>query len=274
VPRYDERLYKAIRRYGLPPRAPRAWRDEPDFQAWDRLGHMQPSGGIYWQCYLHEALLEAGIDQCQDLSTITILDKRWHFGRDHWNFAPGRIEYQVRRGLKGQNYIVVIEFEVFRNVRHHADPAPGSLAAYADHGITIAPHIQSLVWGGEVSRRIRANFAGGIFGAPAIKVMKVYDFPGALRYMGKPPCSGRSVFPSKAGGYRRRSWPDMSLTLHHLLLSHLHPFRWPDLTFASGEGSAVLARAKRLWRDFKPAATHPTDHRWPMQAGLVRRPGG
>jgi hypothetical protein len=46
----------------------------------------------------------------------------------------------------------------------------------------------------------------------------------------------------------------MSLTLHHLLLRHLHQYACPDLTFGSGERSAVLSHAKRLWRDYAPGA--------------------
>jgi hypothetical protein len=34
----------------------------------------------------------------------------------------------------------------------------------------------------------------------------------------------------------------MSLTLHHLFLSNLHQLSYPDLTFADGEGRAVLAK--------------------------------
>src|SRR5258705_452069 len=80
IPGYTERLLKAISRYGLPPGASRAWFRDPDFQAWNSLGYMQPSGSIYWQTYLYAALQAAGVDQHRELSTITILDERWHFG--------------------------------------------------------------------------------------------------------------------------------------------------------------------------------------------------
>jgi len=40
---------------------------------------------------------------------------------------------------------------------------------------------------------------------------------------------------------------------------------------ACGEGRAILADAKRLWRDYVPASRHLSDHRWPMYAGLVKR---
>jgi hypothetical protein len=271
IPGYHERLSKAIKRYGLPRGAPHAWLRDVDFQAWDYLGYMQPSGAMYWQCYLFAALQAAGIDQRLDLSTITILDQRWHFGERNWNFAPGKIEYQVRRALKGLNYIVAIEFETFRNVRYLGPAPPGSLAAHQDQGRTIAPHIQGLIWGKRPSRYQRAQFAGGLFEAPGIHVESVYDFPGAQRYLGKPPYRGRSVYQRLDGTFGRRPWLKMSLTLHHLFLTHLHYYCWPELTFASGAGSAILTDAKRLWRDYKPGSTHLTDYRPPLYSGLVKR---
>jgi hypothetical protein len=273
IPGYHERLCKTIRRYGLPRGAPRAWLRDPDFQAWNYLGYMQPSGAMYWQCYLYAALQAAGIDQRLDLSTITILDQRWHFGGRAWNFAPTKIEYQVRRALKGLNYLVGIEFEVFRNVKYLGPPPLGSVASHQELGCTIAPHIQGFIWGQSPSRRQRASFSGGIFGAPGVDVESVYDFAGALKYMGKPPYRGRSVYRLASGRKISRPWAAMSLTLHHLFLSNLHQFCCPDLTFASGEGSAILAHARRLWRDYKPGSTHPTDHRPPLYSGLVKRHG-
>jgi hypothetical protein len=42
----------------------------------------------------------------------------------------------------------------------------------------------------------------------------------------------------------------MPLLLHHLLFCNLYNYRFPDLTFGSGEGSTVLAHAHELWRDY------------------------
>ena len=209
IPGYRERLYKSIKRYGLPRGAPRAWLRDVDFQAFDYLGYMQPSGAMYWQCYLFAALQAAGIDQRVDLSTITILDQRWHFGERNWNFAPRKIEYQVRRALKGLNFIVAIEFETFRNVRYLGPAPPGSVAAHEDHGRLITPHIQGLIWGKFPSPRQRAQFSGGIFNAPGIKVVGVHDVAGAVKYLGKPPYRGRSVYRRLNGTMGRRPWPEM-----------------------------------------------------------------
>jgi hypothetical protein len=228
---------------------------------------------MYWQCYLFAALQTAGIDQRLDLSTITILEQRWHFGERHWNFTPEKILYQVRRALTGLNYLVTIEFEIFRNVRYRGAPTPGSVSSYADHGRLITPHLQGLIWGKFPSPRQRAQFSGGIFDAPGIKVVGVHDFAGAVKYLGKPPYRGRSVYRRLNRTMGRRPWPDMSLTLHHLLLRHLHQFSCPGLTIASGDGSVILAHAKQLWRDYDPGSTHPTDYRPPLLSGLVKRPG-
>jgi hypothetical protein len=271
IPAYHERLRRAIARYGLPAGAPRAWLRDPDFQAWDYLGYMQPSGAMYWQCYLYPALQAAGIDQRADLSTITILDKRWHFGERHWDFSPGKVKHRVQQALKGLNYLVMIEFEVFRNVRYLQSLPRNKVKLFRAQGRLIAPHVQGLVWGKLPSPRQRSLFEGGIFNAPGIKVIDVHHFPGALRYMGKPPYRGRSVFRLSSGRLARRPWPEMSLTLHHLLLRNLHQFSCPDLMFSGGEGRGILADAKRLWRDYKPGSTHPTDYRPPLASGLVKR---
>ena len=173
--------------------------------------------------------------------------------------------------MKGLNYLVIIEFEIYRNFRY-LEPLPaGSVVPHVDQGRLIAPHIQGFIWGKFPSARQRARFEGGIFDVPGIKVVGVHDFDGALKYMGKPPCRGRSVFRLPSGRVSRRPWPKMSLTLHHLLLSHLHPYRCPDLTFAGGEGSAILRAAKWLWREYMPGSTHPTDYRPPLYSGLVKR---
>jgi hypothetical protein len=162
IPGYHERLCKAISRFGLPTGAPRAWLRDPDFQAWDQLGYMQPSGAMYWQCYLYAALQAAGIDQRLDLSTITILDQRWHFGERKWNFSPGKIKYRVQESLKGLNYIVMIEFQVFRNVRCLQPLPRNKVKLFRDQGRLIAPHVQGLIWGKLPSLRT-GRFSKAVF---------------------------------------------------------------------------------------------------------------
>src|SRR5215216_169330 len=112
IPSYYQRLTKTIARYGLPRGAPPAWLRDPDFRAWDYLGYLQPSGAMYWQCYLYAALQAAEIEDNFNLSTITIIEQNWHFGSRHWDFSPKKIEHQVRRALAGLNYLVSIEFEI------------------------------------------------------------------------------------------------------------------------------------------------------------------
>jgi hypothetical protein len=59
---------------------------------------------------------------------------------------------------------------------------------------------------------------------------------------------GQLVHPRADGRLIRYPWAEMSLRLHHLFLSQLCNVAYPDLTFVSGQGSAVLSAANRLWR--------------------------
>jgi hypothetical protein len=277
-PGHDVRFYKdkldaAIARYGFPNGAPRSYIRDFDFLVADCLGYMQPSAPLYWQAYLYHALLAQDVFDRPDIYTITIIDQRWHFGEREWNFQPGKIEYQLRRALKGLNYLVMLEFQVFGNVRHTQQLVIDGVEQVRDHGRVIAPHVQGLLWGKPPSRRQRAQFPGGLFGAPGIKLKRITDFAGAVRYMVKPPYMGQLLRPWGDGHCSRYPWARMSLPLHHLLFRHLHQFRYPELTFGSGEGSAVLAQAKRLWRDYNltglrhPSYPPPPFHR----ISLVRR---
>ncbi len=166
---------------------------------------------------------------------------------------------------------MISEFGIFRNVLCLASSSPGTLSPFTGQGCIITPYIQGLVWGKMPSSLLGARFSGGLFNAPSIKLAAVYAFPGAIRYLGKPPHRGRSVYRRFNGTMGRQPWPNMSLTLHHLFLRNLHQFCCPELTFGSGEGSAVLAHAKRLWRDYQPGATAATDDRPPLFSGLVKR---
>jgi hypothetical protein len=273
VREYEDKLSRAIRRYGLPPTARQWWARDLNQRVWDFLGYMQPAAAQYWQAYLYNALLASdSVDATQDAWTITILDRRWHFGERLWNFAPGKIEYQTRRALKGLNYIVMIEFELFGNVHYLEELGDDKVARHRNQGRLIAPHIQGLIWGRPPSRRQRGQFAGGIFNAPGVTLKELTNFPGAVRYMIKPPYVGQTVHPRPKGGRVRYPWP-IPLKLHHLMFSNLFHYSYPGLTFASGEGSPTLANAQRLWRDRVPSGIRP--YAYPQrpfdQIRLVRR---
>lgn len=255
VQEYEDKLYRAIRRYGLPPTASGWWARDLNRRVQNFLGYMQPIAAQYWQAYIYHALLAGAVDGTQDVWAITVLDRNWHFGERLWKFAPGKIEYQVRRAFKGLNYLVMIEFEVFGNV-HHLDEIRDPVVRHRDQGRLIAPHIQGLIWGQPPSRRQRAQFVGGVFNAPAVRLEKLTYFPGALRYMIKPPYKGQVVHPRPNGRRIRYPWT-IPLKFHHLMFSNLFPYTYPDLTFASGEGSPILANAKRLWHDRLPNVSRP-----------------
>lgn len=68
--------------------------------------------------------------------------------------------------------------------------------------------------------------------------------------MAKPPYMGQLIHVRPDGKRLRYPWAAMSLKLHHLMFCNLYEFRFPDLTFAGGEGSEIFADAQRLWRDY------------------------
>ena len=167
--------------------------------------------------------------------------------------------------MKGLNYLVMIEFEVFGNRRYLVNGASPRIefALYdssrtdpytqsIDYGRVIAPHVQGLIWGRRPSRWQRTQFLGGDFNAPGVMLKPLTNFAGAVRYMVKPPYMGQLVHVRPDGGRRRYPWPGMPLLLHHLLFCNLCEYSYPDLTFAGGEGRAVLAAAKRLWLERAP----------------------
>jgi hypothetical protein len=100
---YKDKLRKALAKHGLPKAigVSPSWGRDPDFRVLSQLGYMQPSAAGYWQSFLFKALIAGDVIDRPDIWTITILDKRWHFGERKWDFAPKKIEYQVRRALKG-----------------------------------------------------------------------------------------------------------------------------------------------------------------------------
>ena len=64
---------------------------------------------------------------------------------------------------------------------------------------------------------------------------------------------GQEIHLRPDGSRVRYPWAAMPLKLHHLLFCRLYDFSYADLTFASGEDSAILAHANRLWRDYQPS---------------------
>jgi hypothetical protein len=247
---YTERLEAAIQRYGLPFGAEWLRGNSPmnninGDMPWASLSYMQPEAAVYWHNYLNEAMLDAGIYRRTDLRTITILHAPWHFGSRQWRFDLHAIKRYVRRALRGTNYIVMIEFEIYRNLYYWRQEQQQSYP----EGKLICPHVQGIIWG-PLPRSVRKAFDGGILGAPAVKLKRIYHLPGASLYMVKPPYKGRSAIFKGDGNIKRAPWPmkDMSLTLHHLCLKNLWQFTYSDLTLSGGEGVPILAAARRTWR--------------------------
>jgi hypothetical protein len=202
-----------------------------------QLAYMNPYARSVWQNYLLNAIGDGSISA--PLYMTTIIDQDWNFSDQDWLLEIDRMKQQVRNRFQGPNYIFMIEFAVFRNVR----PTLGK-------GRVIAPHIQGFSWG-QISRRemkrIYQRFTGGMFGADSIRRQVVYDLPGAISYSVKPPYHGYSVYPKQNGTFGHKRC-ELSLTQHYALFQHLKDFTYLDMTFASGEGVPILREARSLAR--------------------------
>jgi hypothetical protein len=255
---YTWRLTNAINKYGLPASLPIEWEYDINNEAFYYLKYMQPDSALIWIRYLSTAMKLYRLDQRKDLATLTIIDKRWHFGEEWWNFSAQFIKNEIQRIFLNLNYILLIEFGVYRNYHHHTQLGPHSLIQDLDEGRLIAPHAQGVIWHKRPTRAQRKKFSGGIFNAHSVHVRDVHDFDGAVRYMVKPPYRGQSVIKRASGRCVSVPWPDMNLTLHHLLLSNLGKYTFPELTFAGGEGVEILQSAKDQWRkDVRYRVNHP-----------------
>lgn len=81
-------------------------------------------------------------------------------------------------------------------------------------------------------------------GTPPFLPKRVYDLAGACSYCAKPPTHMDVCF-ARADGTRRHRGRRLWLPEHFHLWQHLHPYTYPDLTFAGGAGTRVLRLALR-----------------------------
>ena len=238
---------QALDRYGpLPRRSLRLVRSLLRRGRALELRYINPYAREAWQKYLLDALLRRGIDAVPDLRTITIINGDWQFSEKSQDFDLERLKRQIRKILRGYNYIVMIEFAYIRN--------------YQDgHGTgrVIVPHVQGLIWGVTPGLRTqRAKLTPSMAGADPIHLRVVNDaaggLAGAVSYMVKPPYHGYRLWKKSTQGFGHRREP-LPLKVHHYLLTHLFQYEYDQLALSGGKGMAVLrtarAAADRPFRD-------------------------
>jgi hypothetical protein len=172
-----------------------------------------------------------------DLSFITLLHPDWEFPSDGQNCPP--VEDLVRL-MKSQLAAT--------NLKSSLMFVDVTFVRMASRQQRICFHLHGLGWGkrDHVDRALGA-WPQSFCGAPGKTTKAIYNLSGVLAYCAKDTRT-RSVV--KRSGtrnwhHKERIWSPQMRTLLHLLGSTSKPL----LTFATGEGTAVLKRARRLARE-------------------------
>jgi hypothetical protein len=194
------------------------------------LGCMNPYARQIWARTLHRAIVTHG-QHTKPLFMLTILHHPWHLPWGEWRLDPEGIIAHARAALAGLDYLLLLE-----------------LAPLLYFGRRyLAPHLQGFLFADLPRRRrqrLASHFAGGLGGARPLVLKRVHDLTGACRYNVKPPDHMEVCFANTRGVLvhrGRRLW----LTEHFHLWQHLHPYTYPDFTFAAGLGTRVLRSALR-----------------------------
>lgn len=197
---------------------------------WGSLCYMNP----YSHIPLVEVLLstiESYAIPTTSMHMITVIEKNWETNSVKFEFNARKITKELRKGLKGLNYIGLIEFAYFRKKD------------------LIAPHFHGLIWGELTKDRedqLNALFSGGRKGAKGFVAKKVYNLVGALAYCTKPLYHGYKMPQSddedSDTGYQRQT-DYITLDKHYILYSHLEKYTYKELCVCGGKnGNSVKKR--------------------------------
>lgn len=233
--RHHEQLVESINRY---------W-DRPKFQrklALDSLSsrrryelqYMNPFAALPWTLGLEKAL-NPYLDNHAQAFMITAIHDQWHTNDCSWSIDPKSIRRDIWHGLRGINYVGMVEFALFQNVAF-------------GHGRLVAPHFQGIAWGENLdarsTRKSRKFFRGGLNGSNGLWVKKITNKFGALSYAVKLPAYGYRLIKRRSGTFGHSS-TRLYLPSHYQLFTHLGQFTLPDLAISGGEGANVLRSTKK-----------------------------
>lgn len=177
----------------------------------------------------HEATL-VGIEafklRLKDMHMFTVIEGKHETNNKDFQLDLEKIKRKYRLGLKGYNYIGMIELAYFKNAEH-------------DGGELIAPHFQGIMWG-ELTRKdkkaLNKKFSGGRNQATGFYSRKVYNLAGAVSYMHKLPVYGYKL--KKKGSYAHTAEYLKNARLY-FLYKQLKDLKFADMFVSGGEGVAL-----------------------------------
>jgi hypothetical protein len=236
--RHFTQLTRAIERYG--PRNLREFHRELariSPRAAGEYSYMNPAARVLWLRNIFTAFEQSAVD-LSDARTLTLIDQRWFTTREHWNFDLDAIKRRLWAGLRGLNYIGMIEFAWFVDRGWRGDE------------LLIAPHFQGVVWDVSEPRlaAARRRFSGGLDGTVPLWCRRVDDLAGALSYAVKAPCYGYSAGRPRPDRPPKRCSRRLTLAMHYFFFTRLGDYSFPALAVAGGRGVDVLRAARAATR--------------------------
>lgn len=203
---------------------------------------MNPWAGELWSGLLHQAYER--FQAAEPHFAVTVLDHDWDLlVNDYTHFDPAElrsviqtIRQQLQTAFRGTSYLFMVDVSVEREAGLH------------NNARRLCLHLHGIVW--RDRRKLRAakrHFAGGHYGAPALKTKLMYDPAGWFNYMSRDQRLGNHWYRERATWerlYKRRNEDLYSGQRQHLLRLFRHVTK-PDLCLASGLGKQIKLDALR-----------------------------
>jgi hypothetical protein len=219
-------------------RIEREWLDGLSHRDGKLLHAMNPWAGGLWSDLLAQAFEEVAPDE--PAWAVTVLDHRWDRLVDNYSVVTpadvklvlDRMRKRLFEAFRGMSYLFMVDVSVERQARAKDNPRLLSL------------HLHGVVWGDrEEVRAKKRYFAGGHYGAPALRTQTITDCDGWLRYACRDQRLGNYWWKDLGGeSYGRRNEPIYSGQRLHLLRMFRHVTK-PDLCLASGVGLEIRRHA-------------------------------
>lgn len=168
----------------------------------------------------------------RNISMFTIVVDKYNFGQDNWNFRYKSFQKEMKKILKGYDYIANVALDEFPRISFQQD---GTLMTPHIHGIffrTLTRWEKS-----KLSKRIKKYFPESRI-RPFV-VRPHYDLKSALQYSFKALLGGKRTFMRRdlTIGLKNTSMTYKAIFTN---FTHLKCFKIYDLAFAGGKGKEVL----------------------------------
>jgi hypothetical protein len=167
-----------------------------------------------------------------NISMFTIVVNKYDFGQDNWNFQYKSFQKEIKKILKGYDYIANVALDEFPRI------------SFLQDGTLMTPHIHGIFFRtltrwekGKLSKRIKKYFPQSRI-RPFV-VRPQYDLESAIQYSFKALFGGKRTFMRRNLTIGLKN-TNMTYKAVYANFIHLKRFRIYDLAFAGGKGKEIL----------------------------------